>query len=525
MPAFSSTFKHVPSFLKSKWGIAVLAIVVIGGAYFFFSGNGKSKYQFVAVTKGPITEVVSVTGNTTPIASVSLAFGNSGTIARIYSAVGERVFTGELLALLNTGDLSAQLKQAQANVDSEQAKLGGLIAGSRPEDIAAAQAAYDKSAQDLANLYAGVSDTAADAYAKTNDAVRTQLSAFFSNAETKQPMLTFTTSNSQAKSDAEQGRASVGAALTGWQSDLFSITAASSPTDLDAAIQKDLTRLAGVSAFLGSVSTALNGATNLDAATLAAYKSGLGSAIAETNTATKNLNTAGQNIASQKLAAEQLKAELDLAKAGSTPQDIAAQKAQVEQAQASVESIRAKLADSEIIAPQSGVVTQFDAKVGQRATAGTALVAIISDSAFEVDADVPETDIGKVAVGDAVGMTFDAFPNETFPGSVFYVDPAETISQGVVSYKVKVSFAKPDPRMKSGLTANLDIETAHKDTVFILPQYAILQNDQGTFVEILASGKVRNVPVVLGLQDDKGNVEVVSGVSEAEKVLNIGLKQ
>ncbi|MBI3573541.1 efflux RND transporter periplasmic adaptor subunit [Candidatus Kaiserbacteria bacterium] len=269
----------------------------------------------------------------------------------------------------------------------------------------------------------------------------------------------------------------------------------------------------------------MNGANNLDANTLATYKADVATSIAETNTATKNLNTLSQNIASQKLTVAGLKAQLDLKKAGSTAEDIAGQNAQVANAEAAVQSIEAKLQNSEIVAPINGVVTQFDAKVGQIASAGIALISIISDSAFEVDAEVPETDIGKVAVGNAVSMTLDAFQGETFAGSVFYIDPAETVTSGVVNYKVKVTFTKSDPQMKSGLTANLDIETNHKDSVLILPQYAILTNDQGTFVEILEGNTVVNKPVMLGLQDQKGNVEVVSGVTEGEQMLNIGLKQ
>jgi multidrug efflux pump subunit AcrA (membrane-fusion protein) len=75
------------------------------------------------------------------------------------------------------------------------------------------------------------------------------------------------------------------------------------------------------------------------------------------------------------------------------------------------------------------------------------------------------------------------------------------------------------------LTANIDIQTKHKDKVLILPQYAILQNDQGTFVETLDSNKkIKQNPVTLGIVDEKGNVEVISGVTEGEQVLNIGLK-
>ena len=187
-------------------------------------------------------------------------------------------------------------------------------------------------------------------------------------------------------------------------------------------------------------------------------------------------------------------------------------------------SAEAKRRNSYILAPIDGVGTVFDAKVGQFASSGTVLVSIISKDDFEVDAQVSETDVGKIAIGNKVEMTLDALQGETFQGEVFYIDPAQTNTEGVVGYKIKISFEKPDARMKSGLTANIDIKTRSKENVLYLPQYAIVLSDEGTFVETLESGKTVRHPVTLGLQDQKGNVEVVSGVSEGEEVLNIGLK-
>jgi RND family efflux transporter MFP subunit len=215
---------------------------------------------------------------------------------------------------------------------------------------------------------------------------------------------------------------------------------------------------------------------------------------------------------------------LSLAQAGATPDAIAAQQAQVEQAQASLANAEATLQNSEIVAPITGVLTQQDAKIGQLAAVGTPLVSVLGANGFEVDAGVSETDVGKLTVGDPVTMTLDAFPNETFTGSVFYIAPAETNTQGVITYLTKISFDKPDPRIKSGLTANLEIQTSSKPSVLILPEYAILQNDNGTFVEVLQGKTVKDVPVTLGIQDQNGNVEVTSGVTAGEQVLNVGLK-
>lgn len=73
---------------------------------------------------------------------------------------------------------------------------------------------------------------------------------------------------------------------------------------------------------------------------------------------------------------------------------------------------------------------------------------------------------------------------------------------------------------------SINIQTKHKEGVLILPQYAILQNDSGTFVETIdGKGKIKQNPITLGITDQRGNVEVTSGVKEGEQVLNIGLKK
>src|SRR5581483_1987631 len=183
-----------------------------------------------------------------------------------------------------------------------------------------------------------------------------------------------------------------------------------------------------------------------------------------------------------------------------------------------------KIAKASLVAPISGVVTVQNAKVGQIATPGNVLVSLISNGGLEIDAQVPETDIGKVAVNNPVKITLDAFPGETFTGKVFYIDPAQTIVSGVVDYKIKISFDKSDSRIKSGLTANLTVQTQTDQNALILPQYAIIQNTTGTFVEVLQNGSPKQIPVTLGIRDQEGNVEVASGVTEGQQVINVGLK-
>jgi HlyD family secretion protein len=506
--------KHL-SKLRNKWVMGGGAIVILGviGLIVYFTKD--PAYQFVTVNKGHISESVSLTGNTSPAKSVSLSFGGSGIIARTYSDLGRKVRAGQVLAELNVNDLVAQLHQAQANVASQQARLEGMLSGARPADLALVQTNLDNAKIDLQNTKAQQTILVENAY----------------RALLNSGLTAYATTNGASTVDMP----TISGTYTGDEKGTYTITvydttaagANFSLTGLETAIGQSVSTvpvpLGTRGLYIQFPSSYITSRQNtvwtvsIPNTKSASYSTNL-------NLYNSALATQSTVIGQKEAAIAQLEAQLNVAKAGSAPTDISAQEAQVAQARASVESAAAKLQNARIVAPISGTVTQFDAKVGQLGSAGTPLVSIMSDTGYEVDAAVSETDLGKISVGDAVLMTLDAFPGETFDGSVFYIAPSQTETQGVISYEIKISFEKADPRLKSGLTTNIDIQTNSKDDVLILPQYAILQNDEGTFVEVLEEGERKQVPVRLGLQDQDGNVEIISGVKEGQQVLNVGLK-
>ncbi len=508
---------------KAAVGAVIILVAALVAYYFLFAKKGSS-YQFVEVTQGTITEVVSVTGNTAPIHSLDLGFQNGGTIAMVNKALGDHVVSGDVLESLNTSDLQAQLAQAQANVDAATAQLQNLQAGAQPEDIQNSRAALAGGEQSLANMYGDVENTLNDSYSKANDAVRNQLADLFSSAETNNPHLTFSVSDSQVLNDVQTRRLAASTELNTWQMELAAINITTPTSTLEASLQKAAQHLSVIKGFLASVSQSLLLESTLSQATLTAYQGYLSAANTEVTTATTNVNNVIQNIASQKITIQQLQAQLNLKLAGSTAPQIANQAAQVEAAQANVQSVKVKIAQATLSSPIDGVVTVQNAKVGEIAAAGQVMTSIISSNALEVDAEVPETNIGKLQIGQNASITIDAFPGETFTGKIFYIDPAQTNISGVVNYLVKVSFSKPDPRLKSGLTVNLNISTQQQDNALILPQYAIIQNDQGSFVEVIQNGKPVQIPVATGIQDLNGNVQILSGVTKGEQVVNIGIK-
>jgi HlyD family secretion protein len=512
-------------FFKSKTGITVAVIVVIvAGVWFLIARSHKTTYQFVAVKRGSITEIVSVTGNVTTTRSVALGFENGGTVAAVYYNEGDHVNAGSVIAKLDTQNLEAQLAEAQANVDAQTATLKNLQAGATPQNIAVSQTALAAAEQTLGNSYASVPNAVTSAYASANDAVRNQLSSFFTGAETNNPQLTFPVSNSQIANDITFERIEAGNELNLWQTEDQNVTGGAPSSTLDTLLQDALTHLAAAKTLLTTALNAVVNSANAAPSAAASYKTAVTNGLGEVNTAIGNVNTLAESISSGKASVAQAQAALALTLAGSTQNAIDAQTAQVEQAQASVQAIQVSIDKASLISPMSGVVTMQNAKTGEIASPGVPVVSLIADNSLEVDADVPEVDIGKIMTGDPVSITLDAFPGEIFTGKVFYIDPAETILSGVVDYQIKISFDKNDPRMKSGLTANLDITTQTKNDALILPQYAILQNDSGTFVETLVNGAVTQVPVTLGIEDQNGNVEIASGTTEGEQVINVGLK-
>lgn len=478
----------------------------------------------VTAARGDITEEVTVTGKTKAAENVSLGFERGGKVTQVLVDVGTPVIQGQALVGLDQSELVAQLSQAQASVHAAQAKLDELKRGARPEDLAVQQADFKKAEQDLQNEYAGIRDIVHDAYTKADDAVRKQTSGIFSGDGETNPQLTFSIFNLQIESDIRSQRLLTSQELNKWKNELVILATARSDSDLRTALHAARAHSIVVRDFLNRVMDGLVANNSLSAGTVSTYQANITTGRTNVNAALTAINNQDQRIASQEAIVQKSQNELNLKLAGSDPEEIKAQEAEVDRAKGQVALIKAQISKMVLTSPINGVVTLQDAKRGQIVGANTPIVSIISQNKLHIEANVPEVDIGKLAVANPVGITLDALPGVTLTGKVIHIDPAETIIDGVVNYKVNVEFDKTDERIKSGLTANLSIQTAQKSGVVLLPQFAILENDQGTFVRKLEGGEPKEYPVTLGIRSQKGQVEIRSGVAEGDRVLNIGAK-
>jgi HlyD family secretion protein len=151
--------------------------------------------------------------------------------------------------------------------------------------------------------------------------------------------------------------------------------------------------------------------------------------------------------------------------------------AAVSQARASLRQAQVNLAKTVITSPIDGIVLARSVDIGQTVSASVSaptLFVIAADMrSMQLKASVDEADLGRIASGQPVSFTVDAYPNDTFRGSVEQVRLNPDVSSNVVTYTAIVSAPNPQLKLKPGMTASLTIEVARRDDVLRVPAAAL----------------------------------------------------
>jgi HlyD family secretion protein len=152
-------------------------------------------------------------------------------------------------------------------------------------------------------------------------------------------------------------------------------------------------------------------------------------------------------------------------------------RASVQQAAAAVKQAETDLKYTRIVAPIDGVVVARQYDVGQTVAASfqaPTLFTLAQDlTKMQVSADVSESDIGSVKVGQPVRFNVDAYPDRDFRGRVSQIRLNATVNQNVVTYPVIVEVDNPDLSLRPTMTANVSIEVARVRDVVRIPNAAL----------------------------------------------------
>lgn len=483
------------------WRYALMGVLVLSVISYFYFGRDNGIGATLVVASGDFAEQVNVSGTVAAAQDVALGFAANGRIAGTYARVGEHVYAGAILAEIENGDLVAALAQKEAALAQAQSNLGSLTSGTRPEEL-------DIAATAVASAETTLITSIQSAYTTADDAIHNRADVIFSNPRIS-PKLLFSVSNANLNMLVERERAVLETVLMDWQR----LTASVTKDSASEAAMKSQSYLSQIVTFLANANLAVNQAVpdpSTSAATLSTYSTSLA-------TARTNVDGAATTLASDIAALRSAERTLTLKQAGSTTDSINAQKAAVTSAEAEVRSARASLAKTRVVAPFSGTVTRMDAKVGEIVSPSTSEISMQSDGLFQIETYVTEVAIARVAKGNPATTTLDAYGSSvSFPSIVISVDPAETMKDGVPTYKTTLAFLASDPRIRSGMTANVVIETGMLRNAIVVPSGAIGTKDGAQYASVLIEDTVVNRPVTLGRSPALGQAHVVAGLSAGD---------
>lgn len=191
---------------------------------------------------------------------------------------------------------------------------------------------------------------------------------------------------------------------------------------------------------------------------------------------------------------------------------------QVASAQEQVKKAQTNLSYATITSPIDGIVLSKSVEEGQTVAASFStptLFTIAKDlTNMQVVADVDEADIGDVKVGERVTFTVDAYPDNTFSGTVKQVRQEATTTNNVVTYSVVISAPNADLKLKPGLTATVTIYTQENKGVLSVPSKTLRFTPEK---ETVGGMKIKDIA------NAKNKVWTIEGNTVVAHRVNIGM--
>lgn len=201
-----------------------------------------------------------------------------------------------------------------------------------------------------------------------------------------------------------------------------------------------------------------------------------------------------------------------------------AQRARIKSAEEGIVSVQSQIRDTYMYSPINGVILKRNVDPYETTVANspTPVFTVGDPGDLVIETNVPESDITKIKEGQSASVTFDALTaQDIFSAKVTEIDPDSTVIQDVVDYRIKLKLDNLDGRIKSGMSANIDIHTAEAENILMIPVRAVQTEGKNQLVEILnPDGKTTaKVQIQTGLSGDEGMIEVKSGLTEGQKVV------
>lgn len=551
--------------LTSKILWVIIIIVAIGGGILWRNASSSKKPEYVteAAKIDNIVQTVSATGKVKSASEIELNFKNAGTIIKVSVKTGDQVAAGNLIAQLKATDLQIAITKAQANLQEARANLARVAAGSTSQEVAVTEATVAKASSDLDTARADL-DSTEKTYRQTLENSRQDLLDDLNAALTKANISlqkiydtlffkgdekNFSTSNFALEQAVQTGYSDGVTKVTAAQSAYSQARLTAAGPDIDQATTDTIdalditkTALKNLSSLfdyvilnpsllqseLDTLKTTINTErTTTDASSNTVSGSAQAVSAARISDDTKVAAAKNAVTAAEKNLAK-AQADLNLKQAPARIEDIALYQARVRQSEADLRLAQDRFTETILRAPIGGVITEVNGNPGEQTSLSAPVIKMLATKTYEIEVDIPESDIAKVTVGNQTDITLDAFADENiFKGTVTTINPAQTEIQDVIYYRVTVSFNDQQPpditplvsQVKPGMTANVTIETNRKESVLVIPSRAIKEQSGQKIVSVLTNGQPVEKTVTVGLRGDEGLVEIQSGLQAGDAVI------
>lgn len=545
--------------------ISVVAVVVVfGGGYFAYgkmtADSGETRYVLGMVEKGTIVSSISASGQVSASNQVEIQPKASGEVIYVGVKEGQSVKNGAVIAQIDAKTAQKSVRDAQANLESAQIALEKLkkpadsLSLTQAENALAKaneskqdaqtnlQKGYDNGFNDVSNAFLDLPTVMAGLenilYGSDGNSGQDNIS-FYGDA--------IKSTNDNALKFKDDAAAKYSAARIAYDKNFSDFKSASRTSDA-ATVEALINQTYDTSKAIADAVKSANNLIQLyqDEYTKrhftpvvfsTAALTNLGTYTGKTNSHVSSLLSSKSTIKTSRDAivnADRSITEntesLNKLKAGTDSLDLRGSELSVVKAQNALQDAQNTLADYYIRAPFDGVVASLDIQKGQ--TVGSAAVATLITNQKVATLSVNEVDAAQIKVGNKATLSFDAIEDLTLTGEVVAIDTIGTITQGVVSYGLKVVFDSQDERIKSGMTANAAIQTDTRQDVLVVPSSAVKTQNGVSYVQVFepplqAAGGLqgvvsatvpRQVAVEIGIADDT-NVEILSGLEEGQQVV------
>lgn len=497
----------------------VSAIIFIILCYFLYFVYGKinppvvvSNYITTNVSRDTIITSVTGSGQVSTSNQVDVKPKVSGDVLSINVISGQKVSKGQVLATLDNTDAQKTVRDAEISLETTKLSLEKLqIQNSDANMNANLVKAYDDG-------FTAVSDTFSDLTNTLNG-----LENVF--AQENISSNTARLSGNTALDYRNQADKSYYEALNAFQVNRIKfrlLDRNSSKADIEAIINQtyDTTKLLAdaiknTKNLVDYLAEDTNKASNFTATqtTLALYASTIDGHISSLFSAKTNINNYKDAFPNSNL-------------------DIQNSLLSVKQKENALQDAKDALLDYVVRSPFDGVVGKISAQKGDSASSGTAIATIITNQKLAL-ITLNEVDVAKIAPGDKSTLTFDAITDLSVVGNVASIDALGVVTQGVVTYSVKISFDTGDNRIKSGMSVSTNIITDVKQDVLVVPNSAIKTQGTTSYVQMFdaplatpiagAQGSPSSIPprnqtVQTGASNDN-YTEIVSGLKEGDIIV------